>query len=68
MEYSITMIEYNVLLNGNIVHSGTTPTFLLNTLTDMYCDYKDSPYKLEIKYKDKTFIVGSPSDFEYPKQ
>jgi hypothetical protein len=67
MDYKITLLEYNVLEGGKIVHSGTTPSFLLNTLTDMYCDFKNSPYKLEIKYKDKTFIVGSPADFEYPR-
>lgn len=63
MEHRIKYIKYEVLQEQTIITSGECPTFFLNTLTDVYCDFKDSPYTLMIYYGDKAFLVSSPSNF-----
>lgn len=66
MEYGIVFIKYEVLDNETIVASGECPTFFLNSLTDAYCDFENSPYKLKIYYKNREYIVSSPLDFHVP--
>lgn len=63
MEDGIKYIKYEVLQEKTVITSGECPTFFLNTLTDVYCDFKGSPYTLMIYYDDKVFSVTSPSNF-----
>lgn len=63
MDYNITYIKYEVLNNDQIIVTGNCPSFFLNSLTDAYCDFKNSPYHLRIYYKDKIYLVNSPIEF-----
>jgi len=65
MEYNITIVEYEVIDNGVVKHSGTCPSFLLNTITDTYCDFKNSPYTLKVRYNGREFSVASDADYSY---
>lgn len=67
MEFKIEMLEYDILKDGEVMLTKSAPSFLLNTLTDMYCDYLNSPYSMRVHYKNITIDLSSPSDFSYPK-
>lgn len=68
MEFGIVSVEFKVIKNNTIVHSGNVPSFFLNALTDIYCDFKDSPYSLKIISEEKTILSSSPDNFDYREQ
>jgi hypothetical protein len=67
MDFGIINIEYFVLKDDVILHSGTCPSFLLNSISDMYCDFINSEYLLLITYNDTKIKAHSPTDFDQRK-
>jgi hypothetical protein len=63
MEFGIKKIIYEVYEGSTIVHKGEAPSFLLSTLTDIYCDFENSKYSIKVKINNKEFIVKSPDNF-----
>jgi len=59
------IVDYEVIANGNIVHTGKAHTAWLNGLCDIYLDFENSPNTLRIYYKDRIIEVSSPDDFTY---
>jgi len=65
MEYDLVKVKYEVVSNGIVVHTGEIHTGWLNSLCDIYLDFKGSTNILKIYYKDKIFKISSPEDFTY---
>lgn len=65
MDYNINYVSYEVFTNDKLVLVGKCPTSMLHTITDMYCDFVDSPNKLKIFYKDKIIDCESPKEFYF---
>ena len=64
-KYDLVIIDYEVIENGKVVHTGKTHTAWMNSLCDMYLDFENSPNTLRFYYKDKTIDISSPEDFTY---
>lgn len=65
MEFDIIFIEYEVVNNDQVVHTGSCPSFLLNTITDIYCDFQGSKNSINILYNDNKWLIKSPASFDY---
>lgn len=59
MEHSPQIIKFEVFKDNICIHSGTTWTLMLPTLSDAYINFPESPYTLKIIYQDKEFFVKS---------
>jgi hypothetical protein len=65
MDYDINYVTYELYNDDKLIFTGKCPSSMLHTITDMYCDFIDSPNKLKILYKDKIIECESPKDFYF---
>ena len=60
MEYDIKYVKFQIYEGYNIITEGSCPTFFLNSLTDAFIDFSNSPYTLKVYYNDKLFSASVP--------
>jgi len=60
MEYNPIKVNYKILDDNIVVHTGEIYSVFLDGLCEMYIVYDPKRYKIQVEYQGKVFFIESP--------